>query len=421
MKKFNRAISLLLCFVMVCCLLPVAPASAAGYEATNLRWGTMLMYEEDGTVSETAMPGTAFFYGNPYVYYLVEYYQVGDEEYPVMTSIVVPEPDGRASDNYLTVAELENGDYYYVVTPVSSVDFETPVGESVRSGNWWFFKTSAKCATPTGNYWTWPTANFTLPAFTGISGIQVEFFFGETANETPSSYGWSSWYVNHNVSRIDVFKDLLDYCGAGYYYFRTRTLSSNLDKCYHSDWSQLSGSYYYDGNPFVDVSMSEYYGEPVLWAVENGITNGLDDTHFGPDSTCTRGQIVTFLWRSCGSPEPKSGNNPFYDVAANDYFYKAVLWAVENGITSGMSANSFAPNDPCTRGQVATFLWRAEGKPGAKAANSFSDVASGAYYYDAVLWAVANGVTNGMGNGTFAPDAPCTRGQIVTFLYRAMA
>ena len=193
------------------------------------------------------------------------------------------------------------------------------------------------------------------------------------------------------------------------------------------NWDLEEANWHYecDGascpNPFADVAEDAYYAEPVRWAVNNGITNGLSENSFGPEATCTRGQIVTFLWRANGSPEPKNSSNPFWDVTDGDYFYKAVLWAVENGITSGMGDGSFAPGAPCTRGQVATFLWRACGQPAPSGTNIFTDIAPGAYYYDAVLWAVENGITNGMGDGSFAPDAPCTRGQIVTFLYRAMA
>ena len=171
---------------------------------------------------------------------------------------------------------------------------------------------------------------------------------------------------------------------------------------------------------FVDVAAGSYYYTPVLWAVEKGITNGLDATHFAPDATCTRAQVVTFLWRAKGCPEPKMIYNPFSDVSSSDYYYTAVLWAVENGITTGTGGNTFAPNEGCTRKQVATFLWRAQGKPASSGSNIFTDVSPDAYYYDAVLWAVENGITSGMGNGKFAPDAACTRGQIVTFLYRAM-
>ncbi len=175
-------------------------------------------------------------------------------------------------------------------------------------------------------------------------------------------------------------------------------------------------------NPFVDVKERDYFYTPVLWAVDKGITNGMGKGKFAPENPCTRGQIVTFLWRACGSPEPMEQSNPFSDVSTSAYYYKAVLWAVENGITNGTGKGKFSPDDTCTRGQVATFLWRAQGKPTpTSSANPFNDVSSKTYYYDAVLWAVEKGVTNGTGKGRFSPDDNCTRGQIVTFLYRALA
>ena len=177
-------------------------------------------------------------------------------------------------------------------------------------------------------------------------------------------------------------------------------------------------------NPFRDVKDSDYFFEPVLWALNHDpqITDGTSDTTFSPDATCTRGQVVTFLWRAMGCEEPTKTDNPFRDVSSGDYFYKAVLWAVEKGITDGTSATTFSPNDACTRGQVVTFQHRANGSPAAQnASNPFRDVARGAYYYDAVLWAVGQKITDGTSDTTFSPDATCTRGQIVTFLYRDMA
>ena len=175
-------------------------------------------------------------------------------------------------------------------------------------------------------------------------------------------------------------------------------------------------------NPFVDVESARFYYNPVLWAVENGITNGTDATHFSPDDTCNRAQVVTFLWRAAGSPAPTSSNNPFTDVKEGSYYYKAVLWAVENGITNGTTATTFGTEEPCTRGQVATFLWRTLNKPEVSGtSNPFTDVESARFYYTPVLWAVEAGVTNGTTATTFEPEASCTRGQIVTFLYRAMA
>ena len=174
-------------------------------------------------------------------------------------------------------------------------------------------------------------------------------------------------------------------------------------------------------NPFADVAAGQFYSEPVLWAVNHDpqITNGLDATHFGPGVTCTRGQVVTFLWRAAGCPKPGTTENPFTDVRPGDYYYDAVLWAVEKGITNGTSRTAFSPGDPCTRAHVVTFLWRAKGMPAAGSANPFGDVPDGQYYTDAVLWAVKNSVTNGTGAATFSPANACTRGQIVTFLYRA--
>lgn len=172
-------------------------------------------------------------------------------------------------------------------------------------------------------------------------------------------------------------------------------------------------------SPFRDVKASDYFYDPVLWAVSYDITSGVGNGRFAPGDPCTRAQVVTFLWRAAGEPEPVSRKNPFTDVKSSDYYYKAVLWAVENGITTGMSANTFAPNSPCTRGQVVTFLWRAAGEPQPyHVSNPFTDVKSSAFYHKAVLWAVNYGITTGMTDTTFAPNSTCTRGQVVTFLYR---
>ena len=168
---------------------------------------------------------------------------------------------------------------------------------------------------------------------------------------------------------------------------------------------------------FADVPADAYFADAVKWAVDKGVTNGLSDTMFGPYESCTRAQIVTFLWRAAGSPEPKAMSS-FTDVPASAYYAKAVAWAVENGITNGMTATEFAPDATCTRGQSVTFLHRAL-KGTASGSANFTDVKSDAFYTDAVNWAVANNVTNGTSNTTFSPNADCTRAEIVTFLYRA--
>ena len=170
-------------------------------------------------------------------------------------------------------------------------------------------------------------------------------------------------------------------------------------------------------SPFADVATDAYYYDAVKWAVNKGVTNGVSETLFGPDQACTRAQIVTFLWRAAGSPEPKSGSS-FADVATDAYYAKAVAWAVENGITKGTSETTFHPDETCTRAQGVTFLYRALGKVAAAQAG-FTDVAADSYYADAVNWAAENGVTKGISETLFGPDGSCTRAQIVTFLYRA--
>ena len=173
-------------------------------------------------------------------------------------------------------------------------------------------------------------------------------------------------------------------------------------------------------SPFDDVSTDAYYYEAVKWAAENNITGGIGNGLFGPDLTCTRGQIVTFLWRAAGSPEP-TALSTFTDVAADAYYAKAVAWAVENGVTNGTSATTFSPDDSCTRGQAVTFLWRANGSPAVSGNSAFTDVAADAYYAAAVTWAEKNSVTGGIGGGLFGSNNNCTRAQIVTFIWRALA
>ena len=174
-----------------------------------------------------------------------------------------------------------------------------------------------------------------------------------------------------------------------------------------------------DENPFLDVEDGDYFYDAVLWAVENGITTGTSGTTFSPNGICTRAQAVTFLWRVAGSPEPKSSSCAFTDVDPDSYYYKAVLWAVEEGITTGVTETTFAPNEQCTRAQIVTFLWRFAGKPTADT-SKFADVKTDAYYYEAVAWAVEEGITTGIHDAAFAPDCFCTRAQIVTFLFRRL-
>lgn len=172
---------------------------------------------------------------------------------------------------------------------------------------------------------------------------------------------------------------------------------------------------------FTDVKEGAYYVDAVNWAVDKKVTSGKTETTFAPNDSCTRAQAVTFLWRAAGSPEPTASEMTFTDVKADSYYDKAVLWAVENKITSGMSDTLFAPDATCSRSQIVTFLYRMQNSPESKAENPFTDVKADAYYANAVLWAVENGVTTGASATTFDPAGDCTRGQIVTFLYRCLS
>ena len=169
---------------------------------------------------------------------------------------------------------------------------------------------------------------------------------------------------------------------------------------------------------FRDIDSSAYYFTPVLWAVDSGITSGLDETHFGPDVLCNRAQVVTFLWRSAGKPEPGIAGNPFADVPGGSFYEKAVLWAYETGITTGTDDVHFSPEAVCNRAQVVTFLHRFRGCPEPTVTTAFPDVSTGSFYHKAVLWAAQREITVGMDGGLFRPELSCTRAQIVTFLYR---
>ncbi|MCF0120491.1 MAG: S-layer homology domain-containing protein, partial [Oscillospiraceae bacterium] len=190
----------------------------------------------------------------------------------------------------------------------------------------------------------------------------------------------------------------------------------------HYDW----GAYLNTAAPkvtvaegFVDIPEDAWYAAPVQWAVANAITDGMDETHFCPETDCTRAQIVTFLWRAAGQPAPTATETPFVDVPEDAWFYNAVLWAVENGITDGMDETHFCPDVICTRAQAVTFLWRAVGQPAPTATETpFVDVPEDTWFYTAVLWAVENALTDGMDETHFMPENNCTRAQIVTLLWR---
>ena len=199
----------------------------------------------------------------------------------------------------------------------------------------------------------------------------------------------------------------------------TLTYDGIKQKCLICEYEKIP-NYDSSDSPFVDVqNTNDYFYTPVLWAVENNITYGTDDTHFLPNQSCTRAQVVAFLWRAMGSPAPTTTECPFVDVKSSDYFYNAILWAVENGITYGTDDTHFSPNATVTRADFVTFLWRAEKRPSYNVQSTFVDIPANSYYAGAVLWAAENKVAYGVDDTHFAPAQFCTRGQVVSFLYRA--
>ena len=295
----------------------------------------------------------------------------------------------------------------YILNPPAkcTVTFNSNGGSAVASQNVDFGQKATKPADPTKDgfdFKGWTLDGFAYDFSAAVNADITLFASWEAkAPSNPCANGHSFGeyvYNNDATTKADGTK--------------TRTCSV----CGAKDTVTAEGTKV--ANPFTDVKTGAFYEEAVLWAVGKDITNGLTDTTFGPGKTCTRGQIVAFLWRAAGSPEPKTTTNPFTDVKEGKFYYKAVLWAVENGITNGTSATTFGPNNPCTRGQVVTFLWRAKGGEKVSASNPFTDVNKG-FYVDAVAWAVKNEITTGVSATSFAPGKPCTRGQIVTFLYRA--
>ena len=254
-----------------------------------------------------------------------------------------------------------------------------------------------------------------VPSSEGTAAVTCDNGISVTKNEDGT-------YSASLPNRTATYTFTLSYTGAtdGNYNDKTTTCEVSVTRRYSSPSTPVTPEP--EPTPeetvkFADVSISAYYYDAVKWAVENGVTDGLSATTFGPYASCTRAQIVTFLWRAAGSPEPKAMSS-FTDVPASAYYAKAVAWAVENGITNGMTETTFAPDATCTRGQSVTFLYRALGKKVESSAN-FTDVKSDAFYADAVNWAVASDVTNGTSTTTFSPNADCTRAEIVTFLYRA--
>lgn len=274
-------------------------------------------------------------------------------------------------------------------------------------------------------------------------------FWNKSTNKSNLDYVVFNDVPTVGEMTVDNSKNAADVTTSMYFYYKYDSKTDNgakdydLDAVYYTPYSKATKSYEEvlsftcygetasetlsgvltikvgENVSFTDVKTSDYFYDAVVWAVNEGITNGVTSTTFCPDMSCDRAQVVTFLWRAAGEPTPTSSYMPFTDVDKNDYYYDAVLWAVQQGITEGTSKTTFSPRMTVTRGQVVTFLWRAMGEKSVSTVNPFNDIKTSDYFYDAVLWAVKNEITNGMSATTFLPEYGCTRGQIVTFLYRA--
>ena len=322
------------------------------------------------------------------------------------------------------------------VTSITTIDQKLPeLPTATHSGRYsfdgWYTAASGgtKITTATVFYenttvyahWTYIGGGGSSGGGGGYTYHTIRAIFGLNGSISPSGWtsvrhGWDQTFTITPDKGYAVAKVLVDGKSVGSvksYTFKNVTTDHTIEVVFMKA----------NGNPqtgvFVDVAEGSYYEEAVDWAVENGITTGTGNNYFTPDGICTRAQAVTFLWRVAGSPTPKTEAMPFEDVLDGSYYYEAVLWAVENGITVGTSATTFSPELTCSRAHIVTFLWRAANSPSVKTDNPFTDVAADAYYIDAVLWAVKHKITVGTTLSTFSPDEGCPRAQIVTFLYRA--
>ena len=332
--------------------------------------------------------------------------------------------DSFDKNDSATVKNVSPGQYLLTVIPEGNGATVTVNGKPAENG----------MATVPGGYYK-QTVSVTITAADGLTTRTYTIYLNPVPSQISSPDHYTLNFETNGGSKIEALRkisgttvDLTAYTPtrSGYVFtgwYADKDLTEKItevkltgNKTVYAGWQEAESSPF-----FTDVPIGSYYEEAVNWAVEQGITAGTTATTFSPNATCTRAQAVTFLWRAAGSPEPESSVMPFTDVAEDSYYHDAVLWAVENGITVGTSDTTFSPDADCTRGQIVTFLWRSQESPDAGAANPFTDVAADAYYADAVLWAVENGITTGTTDTTFSPNNDCTRAQIVTFLWRALA
>ena len=331
-------------------------------------------------------------------------YSVNPTAYVADTHIV--RKDGDAQFTVVAKSNLTSG--VYLTDPSGALASNYYVSSTANGV--WTVSYSAPYSGGSSSYD--PTYSVSTPSKTKNGTVTVSPRYADKGDTVTVTVKPDSGYVLETLTVTDkngnelTLKDK----GNGKYTFTMPSGKVEVKATFMEDNSML--------NFFYDVPNNAYFYEAVKWAVKNGITTGVGNDLFAPEQPCTRAQIVTFLWRAAGSPEPKGAASGMTDVVSGSYYEKAVAWAIENGITTGTTTSTFSPDATCTRAQAVTFLARAL-KAKAASAAEFSDVPTGSYFADAVAWAAANGVTEGIGGGLFGSDNDCTRGQIVTFLYRA--
>jgi uncharacterized repeat protein (TIGR02543 family) len=319
------------------------------------------------------------------------------------------------------IVTLDSGNH-----TVGSSNYDITASNNVNAGT----ATLTVTAKDSSNYAGTKSTTFTINDGGGSSG-------GNNSGGSSQTYTYKLTFDTNGGSKIsDVSKssgtviDLSEYkpIRAGFEFngwYKDEALTDKVSKItldknttVYAKWIE---SLVKKPNPFIDVAENSYYHDAVMWAVEEGITSGTSANTFSPETITTRAQMVTFLWRTVGMPEAKLANSNFNDMDKDSYYYKAVLWAEENGVTVGTSSTTFSPEEKVTRGQVVSFLWRLDGKTASSSVNPFIDINNGMYYYEAILWAVDKGITYGTSEVEYSPDAPCLRAHIVTFLYRQLA
>ena len=405
----------------------------------------------------TAMPAKKVLHGSEYYLPECEFvapegkqfkaWEIGGAEYPVNAPVTVTADitvkalweDAPPAPTEYIVTVTNDGNGIGTATP-STAAAGTEITLTATPDTGYHFKTW-QVESPTGlvitnNKFTMPDGNVAIKAIfeEDAPPAPAEFIVTFDGNGGMPSVG-SMTTTDQKLTSLPSASRSGSYSFYGWYTEKSGGTKVTTDTEFHANttvyahWTYTGGytppvrprpaedvSAKYPG--FVDAPASSYFYEAVMWAVESGVTTGVSANRFDPNGVCTRAQAVTFLWRAAGSPAPRSRTMPFTDVPVGSYYYDAVLWAVENGITKGTSETRFSPDATCTRAQIVAFLWRSEKSPAAGSRNPFADVKSSAYYADAVLWAVKEDITKGTTNTTFSPDADCTRAQIVTFLWR---